>query len=77
MEDSTSEDCGNPKEEERIKCLHEEVHRWVQSEQHRAYVVARIKSAEQSEQPLDQKWVDWALAQADRLDPLRPSPRPF
>ncbi|MDX2180860.1 MAG: hypothetical protein SFV18_14780 [Bryobacteraceae bacterium] len=62
------------KEEERIKRLHEEVHRWVQSEQLRSYVTARIKSAEQGQQPVDQEWVDWALAQADRLDPLRPSP---
>jgi len=62
------------KEEERVKRLQEDVRCWVQSEQVRSFVAARIKSFEQAGKSVDQEWVDWALAQAERLDPLRPSP---
>ncbi|MFN7992009.1 MAG: hypothetical protein U0Q18_00295 [Bryobacteraceae bacterium] len=62
------------KEEARVKRLHDDTQRWVQSEQIRAYVAARITAQGQSGAAADRAWVEWALAQADRLDPLRPSP---
>lgn len=62
------------KEEERVKRLHDDVRCWVLSEQLRSFVAARIKSFEQASKPIDQEWVAWALAKADRLDPLQPSP---
>ena len=61
-------------EEARIEGLNKEVDRWHRSQLIRAYVTAcKASPSAASVADLD-AWAKWALAQADRLDPLTPSP---
>ena len=72
-EKPATQDCGNPKGRIAIKRLHEEVHRWVQVNNSGV----RRGAHQIGPNSLNSQWikvVDWALAQADRLDRLRPSP---
>ena len=67
------------KEEERLKGLDQEVDDWHRSHRIRAYIdaVRQQVAASGGEISADSKlgkWVNWAIAHADRLDPLKPSP---
>jgi hypothetical protein len=57
------------KEEKKIKALEREVIAWHRAERIRKYVAAVRSSAVK-----DALWVEWAERQADRIDPLRPTP---
>jgi hypothetical protein len=61
-------------EEARIEGLNKEVDRWHRSQLIRAYVTARKASPPAASVVDLDAWAQWALAQADRLDPLTPSP---
>ncbi len=62
------------KEGQRLKGLLQQVERWRRATDVRAYVEAIRKSAKEGRQGLDQERIDelasWALAQAERMDPL-------
>ncbi|HET8925248.1 MAG TPA: hypothetical protein VFN26_19860 [Candidatus Acidoferrum sp.] len=57
------------KEETKIKALRREAIAWHRAERIRKYVAAVHESAVR-----DAEWVAWAERQADRIDPLKPSP---
>ena len=61
----------------RLDQLDKEVTGWHKAELIREYVEA-VKRVRQSQTPEQDerlaKWVEWALQQADRVDPLRESP---
>ena len=66
-------------ERDRIAKLEQDSTQWQKSEVIRDYVGAFRRAAESNETPLSPdseagQWMTWALAQADRLDPLVPSP---
>jgi hypothetical protein len=57
------------KEEKKIKALEREAIRWHRAERLRRYVAAVRESAAK-----DAEWLAWAERQADRIDPLKPTP---
>jgi hypothetical protein len=57
------------KEEKKIKALEREAIRWLRAERLRNYVAAVRASAAK-----DAEWLAWAERQADRIDPLKPTP---
>ncbi len=57
------------KEETKIKALRREAIAWHRAERIRKYVAAVHESTVR-----DAEWVAWAERQADRIDPLKPSP---
>lgn len=61
-------------EEARIEGLNKQVDHWHRSQLIRAYVGARKASPSAASVADLDAWAHWALAQADRLDPLTPSP---
>jgi len=67
------------KEEKKIKALEREAIRWRRAERLRAYIEAVRRDAVRKTDPEDQaevmEWIEWAEWQADRIDPLKPSPR--
>jgi hypothetical protein len=66
------------KEERKIKALKREAVRWRRAERLRTYIDAVRRDAVRKTDPEDQakvlEWVEWAERQADRIDPLQPSP---
>jgi hypothetical protein len=56
-------------EEKKIKVLEREAIAWQRAERIRKYVAAVRESAVK-----DAGWIEWAERQADRIDPLKPSP---
>ena len=60
--------------EARIEGLNKEIDCWHRSQLIRAYVTARKASPSADNVADMDAWAQWALAQADRLDPLTPSP---
>ena len=63
----------------RVQKLEEDSANWAKSQQIRSYIKAAIQHANNDE-PIDfasgdfEQWVNWATAQADRLDPFKESP---
>jgi hypothetical protein len=66
------------KEEKKIKALEREAIAWHRAERIREYIAALRRDAVRKTDPEDQakvlEWVEWAERQADRIDPLKPSP---
>jgi hypothetical protein len=66
------------KEEKKIKALEREAIAWHRAECIREYIAAVRRDAVRKTDPEDQakvlEWVEWAERQADRIDPLKPSP---
>jgi hypothetical protein len=66
------------KEEKKIKALEREAIEWQRAERLRAYIDAVRRDAVRKTNPEDRakvlEWVEWAERQADRIDPLKPSP---
>jgi len=66
------------KEEKSIKALEREAIAWQRAERIREYIVAVREGAEQKTEPDGRakasEWIEWAERQADRIDPLNPSP---
>jgi hypothetical protein len=66
------------KEEKKIKALEREAIAWHRAERIREYIAAVRRDAVRKTDPEDQakvlEWVEWAERQADRIDPLKPSP---
>jgi hypothetical protein len=57
-------------EEKRIRTLRQDAVAWHRAERLRRYIAAVRESAAQ-----DSEWIVWAECQADRLDPLKDSPK--
>lgn len=57
-------------EEKKIRLLRREVLAWHRAERIRKYVAAARESAVK-----DREWIAWAQQQADRIDPLRETPK--
>jgi hypothetical protein len=66
------------KEEKKIKALEREAIRWQRAERIREYIEAARRDAHQKPELEDRatilEWAAWAERQADRIDPLKPSP---
>ena len=66
------------KEEKKIKVLEREAIRWQRAERIREYIEAVRRDAVRKTDSKDRakilEWVEWAERQADRIDPLKPSP---
>jgi hypothetical protein len=66
------------KEEKKIKALEREAIAWHRAQRIREYIAAARRDAVRRTDPEDQakvlEWVEWAERQADRIDPLKPSP---
>jgi hypothetical protein len=66
------------KEERKIKTLEREAIRWERAERIREYVKAVRQDTDRKTNSEEQarilEWVEWAERQADRIDPLMPSP---
>lgn len=66
------------KEEKKIKALERGAIAWHCAERIREYIAAVRRDAVRKTDPEDQakvlEWVEWAERQADRIDPLKPSP---
>jgi hypothetical protein len=66
------------KEEKKIKALEREAIAWHRAERIREYIAAARRDAVRKTDPENQakvlEWVEWAERQADRIDPLKPSP---
>lgn len=66
------------KEEKKIKTLEREAIRWERAERIREYVEAvrqdAVRKTNSDELAKVLEWVEWAERQADRIDPLKPSP---
>lgn len=58
-----------------VEELEEQAANWRRAEQIRAYVAAVERCAGALSSREQAEWAEWARAYADRLDPLRPSPR--
>jgi hypothetical protein len=56
-------------EEKRIRVLRKEATAWHRAERVRRYIAAARESGVK-----DAEWIAWAAREADRLDPLRPTP---
>ena len=67
------------KEEKKIRTLEREAIRWERAQRIREYIEAVRRDAHQKPDSEDRatllEWVAWAERQADRIDPLKPSPR--
>jgi hypothetical protein len=65
-------------EEKKIKTLEREAIRWQRAERIREYIEAVRNDAVRKTNSEDRakvlEWVEWAEGQADRIDPLKPSP---
>jgi hypothetical protein len=66
------------KEEKKIKTLEREAIRWERAERIREYIEAvqqdAVRNANSEERAKILQWIEWAERQADRIDPLKPSP---
>jgi len=66
------------REEKKIKTLEREAIRWERAERIRKYIEVVRHDAVQRTDPEERakalEWVEWAAGQADRIDPLKPSP---
>jgi len=56
-------------EEKKIRVLRKETTAWHRAERIREYIAAARESGVK-----DAEWITWAEVQADRLDPLKPTP---
>ncbi len=61
-----------------VESLRKQADRWCESENIRRFVERACAQGELLEMGLRsaelERWAEWALAQADRMDPLKPSP---
>jgi hypothetical protein len=69
------------KEEKKIKALEREAIRWQRAERIREYIEAvrraGLPKTDSENGAKVSEWVEWAGRQADRIDPLKPSPPPL
>jgi len=66
-------------EEVRVRRLEEAARNWIQAKQIREYVIALVRFKTVQGEKLEignslGKWALWAMDQADRIDPLAPTP---